>query len=251
VTHSPWPYLDHPGPLAFAHRGGGAENPENTMRAFEHAVALGYQHLETDAHLTADGQIVAFHDAVLDRVTDGHGAIAALPWSTIAAARLDGERPILLEELLRAFPHARVNVDPKHDAVVEPLARLINELEAVDRIGIGSFSARRLARMRQLCGPRMCTSIGPGQIMRMRFAPWGRWEAACAQVPERSGGIQIVDRRFLDTCHRRGMQVHVWTIDDADRMHRLLDLGVDGLMTDRPTVLKAVLQERGEWFSSG
>jgi glycerophosphoryl diester phosphodiesterase len=221
------------------------------MRAFRHAVALGYQHLETDAHLTADGRIVAFHDAVLDRVTDRRGVIETMRWSGVAEARIGGEPPVLLEELLQAFPDARVNVDPKHDAVVEPLARLLNELDAVDRVGIGSFSARRLARMRALCGPRMCTSVGPGQILRMRYVPWGPWAAACAQVPERWGRLQIVDRRFVETCHRRGMQVHVWTIDEADRMHRLLDLGVDGLMTDCPTVLKQVLQERGEWFGEG
>jgi len=221
------------------------------MRAFAHAVALGYRHLETDAQLTADGQIVAFHDDVLDRVTDRRGALATLEWSTIADARIDGEPPVLLADLLRAFPDTCFNIDPKQDAVVEPLARLLNELEAVDRVGIGSFSAKRLARLRTLCGPRLCTSIGPGQILRMRCAPWGPWAAACAQVPERWGGLRLVDRRFVETCHRRGMQVHVWTVDDAEGMHRLLDVGVDGLMTDRPTLLKEVLEDRGEWFSAG
>jgi glycerophosphoryl diester phosphodiesterase len=220
------------------------------MRAFRHAIGLGYRYLETDAHLTADGQIVAFHDHVLDRVSNGRGAVAALPWSVMASARIDGEPPVLLRDLLETFPLARVNIDPKHDAVVEPLARLLQELDAVDRVGIGSFSSRRLARMRALCGRRLVTSVGPRQIARMRYLPWGPWAATCIQVPERSGRVQLVERRFIASCHSRGLPVHVWTIDDADAMHRLLDLGVDGLMTDRPTVLKQVLLDRGSWFGS-
>jgi glycerophosphoryl diester phosphodiesterase len=251
VPPSPWPYLDQPGPLAFAHRGGGAENPENTRRAFAHAVALGYRYLETDAHVTADGHVVAFHDDTLDRVTDRRGEIATLPWSAVSEARLDGEPPMLLEDLLTAYPDVRVNVEPKHDAVVEPLAALINRLGAVDRVGVGSFHSRRVARMRALCGARLCTSIGPREILRMRYLPYGRWTAGSAQVPERWGRMTIVDRRFVKACHRRALQVHVWTVDDADRMHHLLDLGVDGLMTDRPTLLKQVLQDRGQWVGPG
>jgi glycerophosphoryl diester phosphodiesterase len=221
------------------------------MRAFGHAIELGYRYLETDAHLTLDGQIVAFHDHVLDRVTQSRGVVAALPWAVMADARIGGEPPVLLRDLLESFPQARVNIDPKHDAVVEPLARLLQELGAVDRVGIGSFSSRRLARMRTLCGSRLATSVGPRQIARMRTLPWGPWAAACIQVPERWGRLRIVDQRFIGHCHARGLQVHVWTVDDADTMHRLLDLGVDGLMTDRPTVLKQVLLDRGSWFGSG
>jgi glycerophosphoryl diester phosphodiesterase len=251
VPASPLPYLDHPGPLPFAHRGGGLENPENTMRAFQHAVDLGYRHLETDAHLTADGQVVAFHDPMLDRLTDRNGALASLPWEEVAKARIGGEPLVLLADLLQQFPDVKVNIDPKHDAVVEPLARLLLDLEATDRVGIGSFSARRLARMRALCGPGLVTSVGPHQIARMRYLPWGPWAASCVQVPETWWRMRVVDRRFLRACHRRGLHVHVWTVDDAEVMHRLLDAGVDGLMTDRPAVLKQVLQDRGEWFGPG
>src|SRR5438105_1904082 len=134
------------------------------MRAFESAVALGYRFLETDAHLTADGVLVAFHDAVLDRVTDRCGRIADLAWSEVAEARVDGEPIPLLEDLLVTFPDAHVNIDPKHDDAVEPLAALLTKLDAIDRVGIGSFSSARLARMRRLCGPRLCTSIGPREI---------------------------------------------------------------------------------------
>jgi len=113
---SSWAYLDHAGPIPFAHRGGASEHPENTMPAFEHAVTLGYRYLETDAHATADGVLVAFHDNVLDRVTDRTGAIADLPWETVRQARLGDAGIPLMEDLLTAWPDVRVNIDLKHEA---------------------------------------------------------------------------------------------------------------------------------------
>ena len=247
---SPWPYLDHPGILDFAPGGGAGAAPENTLPAFAASVALGYRYLETDAHLTADGVVVAFHDDVLDRVTDRTGRIADLPWSEVARARVGGEGIPLLEDLLSTFPEARVNIDPKHDAVVGPLAALLRRMGAIHRVGIGSFSDRRLGRMRALC-PGICTSVGPLGTARMISAgygvPVGRFAAGCVQVPVRQGPVTIVTRRFVAAAHRRGLQVHVWTVDDADEMYRLLDLGVDGLMTDHPIVLKQVLESRDLW----
>jgi glycerophosphoryl diester phosphodiesterase len=112
-------FLDHPGPIPFAHRGGAGEWPENTMPAFEGAVRLGYRYVETDVHVTSDGALLAFHDDVLDRVTDHEGDIAKLPWEVVRTARVGGREPIpLLEELLGTFPDLHVNIDPKHDAAV-------------------------------------------------------------------------------------------------------------------------------------
>src|SRR5262245_36292768 len=123
-----FPFLDFPGPLPFAHQG--AHTPggpgENTMAAFERAVALGYRYLETDAHATADGVLVAFHDDRLDRLTDGEGAIGDLPWAAVKVARVrDREGIPLLEDLLTAWPDVRINIDPKHGAAVGPLVELI------------------------------------------------------------------------------------------------------------------------------
>ncbi len=251
-----WPFLDWPGPLAFAHRGGASEAPENTMPAFAHAVSLGYRYLETDVHTTSDGVLVAFHDDRLDRVTDGRGRIADLSWSEVQRARVDGREPIpLLEDLLGAWPEVRVNIDPKHDAAVEPLVDVLRRTGAVDRVCIGAFSDRRLDRVRALVGPTLCTSMGPRQVAllsalaRRGAGRGGRLAAPCAQVPPRAGKVAVVTPRFLEAAHRRGVQVHVWTVDDPVEMARLLDLGVDGLMTDRPQVLKDVLQARGEWVS--
>jgi glycerophosphoryl diester phosphodiesterase len=246
-----WAYLDHPGPIPFAHRGGASEHPENTMPAFEHAVRLGYRYLETDAHATADGVLVAFHDGILDRVTDRSGIIARLPWETVRQAKLGTSGIPLMEELLTAWSHVRVNIDLKHDASVAPLIDVLNRTGAHDRVCVASFSGKRLDRFRRLSGGRVCTAIAPGEIARVRVAgfgaPSGRVGGACAQVPVRQGPVLIVDRRFVDGAHRLGLPVHVWTIDDPVEMERLLDLGVDGLMTDRPSVLKEVLVRRGQW----
>ena len=246
------PFLDHPRPIPFAHRAGG--EAENTLAAFERAVALGFRYLETDVRVSADGVLVAFHDPTLDRVCDRRGSVARLPWRELARARVAGEHPIpRLEDLLEAFPDARFNVDPKVDAAVEPLVGLLRRLGAVERVCVGSFSERRLERVRRAPGPTLCTALGPASVRRLRLAAWGlppgpgAIAGDCVQVPERHRGIPLVDARMLAAAHARGLPVHVWTVDDPGRMHRLLDLGVDGLMTDEPATLRAVLTERGAW----
>ena len=221
------------------------------MKAFEQAVALGYRYVETDVHLTADGVLLAFHDDVLDRVTDRTGVISELPYEEVARARVDGKEPIpRLEELLTAWPDLRVNIDPKHDESVEPLAEVVRAAGAVDRVCIGSFSDERLARIRDLV-PGICTSLGPIGILNLGLAAQGGeiedLPAPCAQVPTHFGETEVVTPAFVEEAHRRNIQIHVWTIDEADEMERLLDLGVDGIMTDRNQVLKDVLTARGRW----
>ncbi|MDQ1495823.1 MAG: glycerophosphoryl diester phosphodiesterase [Actinomycetota bacterium] len=235
-----------------AHRGGASEAPENTMLAFERAVRLGYRYVETDVHVTSDGVLLAFHDDVLDRVTDGRGRVDSLPWSVVQHAKVDGREPIpLFEDLLGAFPEIRVNIDPKHDGAVPALVGVLRKCDAIDRVCVGAFSDRRLARVRALLGPTVCTSLGPRNIAKLRSAsygvPVGRLPSPCAQVPTSVRGVSLVDERFVAAAHARGVKVHVWTIDDRAEMIRLLDLGVDGLMTDRPEVLREVLESRGEW----
>ncbi|MEC9424839.1 MAG: glycerophosphodiester phosphodiesterase [Actinomycetota bacterium] len=246
------PYLNHPGPLAFAHRGGAEEYPENSLAAFAHAVSLGYRYLETDVHLTADGVVLAFHDDSLDRVTDRSGLISECTAAEVAQARISGVEHIpTLDELFEAFPETCINIDPKDDRVVDPLVATIQRHKALDRICIGSFSGRRLTRCRRLLGPGLCTSAGPLDTVRFRLASLGLATPPtginCLQVPVRQSGIPVVDRRFVDHAHQRGLQVHVWTIDEPNEMHRLLDLGVVGLMTDRPSALRSVLLERDQW----
>jgi glycerophosphoryl diester phosphodiesterase len=249
-----FPFLDWPGRLAFAHQGAHAPGGpgENTMAAFQAAVDQGYRYLETDAHATADGILVAFHDDRLDRLTDRAGVIGDLPYAEVRAARVRDQDEIpLLEDLLTAWPDVRINIDPKHDAAVAPLVELIARTGTVDRVCIGAFSDRRLSRVREGLGDRVCTSMGPRQVGRLvaaaRGLPGGSFAAACVQVPVRRGPVPLVTDRFVAAAHQRDLQVHVWTVNDADEMHRLFDMGVDGIMTDRADVLKTVLQGRGEW----
>lgn len=241
------PYLEFPGPIAFAHRGGANEAPENTMRSFRHAVDLGYRYLETDVQLTADGVLLAFHDDDLARTCGRPGRVAELPWAEVATARVDGCEPIpTFHEVLEEWPDLRINVDCKTDAAVEPLLAAIRAHAAFDRVCVAAFGDRRIRRVRRLGGPRLCTSAARGELGRL-WATGAPIPAACAQVPVRRGRVEVVTPRFLARARRRGLAVHVWTIDDAAEMHRLLDLGVDGIMTDSPTVLRDVLVARGAW----
>jgi len=245
-------FLEHDGVLAFAHRGGALEAPENTMKAFEYAVGLGYRYLETDAYATRDGVLISFHDDKLDRVTDSSGRIEELTWDDLTSARIGGKEPIpMMEDLLTRWPNVRINIDPKHDAAVAPLIALIKRIGAEDRVCIGSFSDRRIRQVVDAFDGRVCTSLGPAGVLRLKAASVGwpswRWRQGCAQVPVRTRNARIVTRRFIEAAERRGLQVHVWTVDDESEMQGLLDIGVHGLMTDRPAVLKKVLTARGLW----
>ncbi|MFE2044500.1 glycerophosphodiester phosphodiesterase [Streptomyces sp. NPDC059477] len=247
------PYLDHPGPIPFAHRGGSADGLENTVAQFRRAVEAGYRYIETDVHLTRDGKLVAFHDATLDRVTDGAGRIADLPWDDVRRARVAGKEPVpLFEELLETFPGVRWNVDLKAEPALHPLLDLMERTGCWDRVCVGSFSEARVLRAQRLAGPRLATSYGTRGVLNLRLRSWGvpaalRSSAVAAQVPETQSGIPVVDHRFVRTAHARGLQVHVWTINDPERMNRLLDLGVDGIMTDHIDTLRKVMEDRGVW----
>jgi len=246
-----WPFLDWPHPIPVAHRGGAAERPENTMPAFAAAVALGYRYVETDVHATADGTLLVFHDHSLDRVTDMRGDVGGLPYATVRKARVQGEPIPKLEDVLGTWPDLRVHIDAKHDLAVAALAAAVERTGSHDRVCVGSFSDRRVAELRRLTRGRVCTWMGRREILTLRLAslhiPVPGTAAGCTQVPVRQGRLPLVDRRFVETAHRRGVDVHVWTIDDREEMGRILDLGVDAILSDRPTLLKEVFTERGAW----
>ncbi len=199
---SSFPYLNHSGFIAIAHRGGAGSWPENSMRAFEGAVNLGYQYIETDAHITRDGVLLAFHDELLDRVTDSKGRIAELNYDQVVGAKIDGREFVpRLEDALGAWPKIKFNIDAKNDAVVNPLCDLLSRMNAVDRVCIGSFSGRRLIRIRQKLGPSICTSMGPREVLRLRLAslgvPVGDFSAACAQVATHHYGVPAADSGMM------------------------------------------------------
>ncbi|MDT4891230.1 MAG: glycerophosphoryl diester phosphodiesterase [Pseudonocardiales bacterium] len=250
------PFLDAPTPLAFAHRGFAPDGRENSMAAFERAVELGYGYLETDVRTTADGVALAFHDGVLDRVTDHRGRVRELTWAQVRHARIGGAEPIpLLVDLLGTWPDVRINVDVKMAAGLTPTIDAIRRTGAVDRVCVGAFSDSRVAAVRRALGPGLCTALGPREALGLRVASMiGRGARAtagrCAQVPARIGRLTLVDERYVRTAHELGVQVHVWTVNERSEMARLLDLGVDGIMTDAADVLRALLLERGQWHSA-
>jgi glycerophosphoryl diester phosphodiesterase len=251
-------YLDSPRPLAFAHRGGAyhpdIEGLENTLVAFAHAVDLGYTYLETDVHVTSDGVLLAFHDTVLDRVTDRTGSIADTAWTEVQQALIGGsERVPTLASLFDALPQARFNIDIKSDGAVEALAAFIEERDAWDRVLVGSFSGRRMRAVRRRTRGRVATSAGPLEVVAFvlggaRLARWlTRGRPVALQVPHRQGRVLVASSGLVRRAHAAGLQVHVWTIDDPIEMNALLDRGVDGIMTDRTDILRDVLRARGLW----
>jgi glycerophosphoryl diester phosphodiesterase len=247
------PFLDHPRPTAFAHRGGSLEAEENTMPAFDHAVRLGYTHVELDVHLTKDGAVVIHHDPTLQRMFGVDRAVADLTLADLAGIRTPGGATVpLLADLLHAWPGLHVNIETKSDAVVPALAEVIRRADALDRICVGSFAPARTAAARAAMGPGLCWSPAHAGVARLWASGWGLpvpFRFPVVQVPVAWRGIPVVTQRVIRAAHARGIQVQVWTVDDEAEMGRLLDLGVDAIMTDRPTVLKAVLQARGQWAS--
>ncbi|WP_298323004.1 glycerophosphodiester phosphodiesterase family protein [Haloactinopolyspora sp.] len=252
------PFFDHPGPLAMAHRGFSTDGLENSMTAVAAAVDLGYRYVETDVRATLDGVAVAFHDATLDRVTDGTGAVAEQPWSRVHRALIGGREPIpTVEELLGTWPDLRLNLDVKSDPAVGPLARAIERTRSHQRVCVASFSdARRRAVLRRLTAP-VATSAGLHTVAMFRAASAlrltpvlraGLRRIDCLQVPERFRFIDVATAAVVADAHAAGLQVHVWTVNEASRMNALLDLGVDGIVTDRADILRDVLTARGAWF---
>lgn len=245
--------------LAFAHRGGAyhpeIEGLENTLAAFKHAVALGYDYLETDVHVTRDGHLLAFHDTVLDRVTDRRGEIARSTYAEVREAIIGGREEVpTLGRLFDEFPDARFNIDIKSEGAVAVVASFIAARDAWDRVLVGSFSPRRIRMFRRLTHGRVPTSASPLEVLCFLAVPSGRvadrltgGRVAAFQVPHRRGPLVVVGRRLIRRAHAAGKHVHVWTVDDPDEMRELLDRGVDGLFTDRTDLLKEVLVERGQW----
>jgi glycerophosphoryl diester phosphodiesterase len=218
------------------------------MTAFERAVRLGYRYLETDVRVTADGVALAFHDATLDRVTDRRGRIDRMRWADIRTARIAGREPIArLDELLAAWPDVRFNLDLKAAHSIGAALDVIRETKALDRVCVAAFAERRIHTARQALGPGLCTSLGPREALRLRRRSSGPFSGQCAQVPARLGRVQLLDARYVRHAHAAGLQVHVWTVNDRAEMQRLLDLGVDGLITDAADVLRDLLVSRGQW----
>jgi glycerophosphoryl diester phosphodiesterase len=222
------------------------------MPAFEHAVRVGYAYLETDARSTADGRLIAFHDADLDRATDRSGVVSKLSWREVAAARVAGTEPIpLLEEVLGTFPELRFNIDLKDPGTIEPLNGVLRRTDAWDRVCVTSFSGKRLLAAQRSLDQPVCLAVTPAAIVAVRYlghpgkrlaASLAQSGAQCAQVP-----LRIATPEFIRRSHDLGLQVHVWTLNTREQIEHVLDIGADGVMTDDVVLLRDVLAERGEW----
>lgn len=253
-------FLDGPTPLAFAHRGGALlpanDGIENTLAAFQNAVDLGYRYLETDVHTSLDGVVYAFHDVMLTRMTGTVSAFRDLTSADIDTVLVGGREPIpRLTALLETFPDAMINIDIKADDAVDPTLQVLRDADALDRVCLASFSGERLKRIRAGV-PGVPTAFSPAEIALLRLAPFQwlrsfglRRGGTCVQVPVRARGITLVTPGFVRHAHALGLHVHVWTIDDPAEMRYLLDIGVDGLMSDRVDLLRDLLVERGQWRS--
>ncbi|HEV2707676.1 MAG TPA: glycerophosphodiester phosphodiesterase [Pyrinomonadaceae bacterium] len=254
-------------PLVIAHRGGAGLWPENTIYAFERASELGVDVLELDVRASADGQLVVIHDERVERTTDGAGAVSALTLNELkrldAGFRWtpDGGRTFplrgqgltvpTLAEVFERFPHARFNIEPKQQtpSVVAPLCRLLRERGMTASVLVASFRAAVMDEFRSTC-TEVATSASTGEATRFlalyktglgdSFSP----SMSALQVPEYAGGVQVLTRGFVEAAHRRGLEVHAWTINDAGDMRRLLDVGVDGIITDYPDRLLQLLGRR-------
>lgn len=247
-------------PLVFAHRGGGAEVAENSMAAFDRMRSIGVRHIETDVHVTADDRVVVHHDDSIDRTYDGYGRVEDLTWNELVTMRnAAGERMPLLEEVFEAYPDLWFNIDAKSDAVVEPLLATLERCQAFDRVMLASFSERRLQRIRRMAAGKVSTSLGMSAVARLVLAaqtatnagswhvPGPRQGVRAVQVPHYQGPIRVVDPRFIATAHTLGLAVHVWTINEPAEMVELIEMGVDGIVTDRPTMMRELLIARGQW----
>jgi glycerophosphoryl diester phosphodiesterase len=257
------PYLDEVrtppgGPLAIAHRGGAKVAQllglENTIRAFRHAVGLGYRYLETDVHASRDGTLFAFHDSSLHRVTGEAGRIGNLDAARISGLYVEGEPVPRMDQLLEEFPDARFNIDIKAPAATQPLADLLARTGAAERVCVSSFDTARIRRFRQLTGGTVTTGASRQEIMAVALGGAGfahrlrrRAGFSVIQVPYALRGARFTRPGLVRRAHAAGLHVHVWTVDDPHEIEGLIDMGVDGIFTDRTDVLKDVLTGRGLW----
>lgn len=233
--------------LAFAHRGGSKLLAENSLVAFKAAADIGYRYLETDVQLTSDGRLVAFHDSNLLRTCGVDREISSMTASELSRVRIDGLEPIpFLEDLFEEVPRAMFNVDAKSDESVAPLVDFLRRTASLDRVCIGSFSHRRLQRIRGVLGTDVCTSASPREVVSWMIGAPLRGPS-CIQIPLSQSGLKIVTEGRVERSHRSGIPIHVWTIDDPAVMQSLIDLGVHGIMTDEAHILKQVAEANSIW----
>jgi len=244
-----------------AHRGFTAfKLPMNSMAAFHEAVSLGFRYIETDVRATRDGVAVILHDRALPPLSGVPGPVDRLYWRDVGKADLGAGQSIpTLEEILTALPDVRVNIDIKAASAIVPTVEVIERLNAHDRVLVTSFSDRRRRLALRLLSKRVASSAGTAAFLavvtartpRSRAYAWRMLrDSDCLQLPPRLGRLPIITPGLVRALHDSGRQVHAWTVDDPEVMQALLDIGVDGIITDRADLLRDVLIARNEWWPS-
>lgn len=242
------------GPLAIAHRGGAGLAGENTLDAFRRSHALGIRYLETDVRATADGEVVAYHDSRLTRVTPATGLVRTKTLRELTVLPVRGGGQIAaLAEVIAAFPDAHLTIDVKEAAVIAPLARLLISTAYASRVCIAAMRGAWLRRLAELVGAELTTALPWRELAHLTAgAPQLRSpRATFAHVPIRLGRVPVFRRDLVARSHAAGLRVIVWTVNETATMHRLLDDHVDGIITDRPDLLREVLIARGQWHATG
>lgn len=248
------PFYDSDRPLALAHQGGAAEETGNSTGAFANATGLGYRYLDIDLQSTSDGVLVAFHDDNMKELTGLDSAVADRTWAELSDLTLANGEPLArFDDLLEAHAEAFWNIEVKNDEAVDPVVTMIRERNLDQRVCLNTFWDWRMYRVRraaQELEPAYSTPIVSTLWLKATsYLPWlpYRTSADATQAPTRDRGIPVLDERFVKRAHQVDLKVLVWTINESQEMRRLLDIGVDGILSDKPTVLKAVLEERGQW----
>ncbi|MDQ1248357.1 MAG: Glycerophosphodiester phosphodiesterase [Actinomycetota bacterium] len=247
------PFLQISPPFVIAHRGGTEQAVENSDTAFAQSIRMGVRYLESDVRTTSDGVAILQHDPDLTRVAHYGARIDEITWHEIARIELpDGGRMMRLDEALTTWPGIRWNLDVKDDRSVVPTVTALLRARVLDRVCVASFSNRRLLRLRAALGPDAATGATWREALAILRIPGGtrylgrQWQVGdgrpvAVQVPPSSRGLPLITRGSVAAAHALGMQVHAWTINDPRQMRRLLDLGVDGVVTDVPSVALEVI----------
>jgi glycerophosphoryl diester phosphodiesterase len=247
------PFFDHDQPLALAHQGGAGEETENSTAAFANAARLGYQYLDIDLQATSDAILIAFHDDTLEEIGLG-GAVADRTWAELSEARWPNGEPLArFDDLLDAHPDALWNIEVKNEEATEPVVATIRRRDLDQRVCLNTFWDRRLYKIRRAARglhPAYSTPIISTLWLKATSYIPGlpyRTSVDATQAPIKDRGIPVLDERYVRRAQQVGLRVIVWTINEPDEIRRLLDIGVDGILSDKPTVLKSVLEDRGQW----
>jgi glycerophosphoryl diester phosphodiesterase len=255
--------------LVFAHRGGGGLFPENTLLAFEDSAKLGVDFLELDVHSTNDGTLVVMHDAQVNRTTDGHGNIKEMSLENLKKLDAgfqfspDGGQTFpfrgkkitvpTLAEIFDSLPEMKFNIEPKQQtpSIIKPLCSLIRARKMEDKIIVGSFHQAVIDEFRAEC-PEVATSASPSEVTKfLALSKTGLSESynppmQALQIPENLGQLSVVTKEFVENAHRKNLQVHVWTVNETADMERLINVGVDGIMTDYPDKLLSIVKQNAD-----